>query len=113
MIKPPERFAPEWHGFLRSFAYDFDARAGKFILTDGCICDRVSAVELFRAIDPEVRRIEIYFSDGERCACYVRHERAGFKNGFWRRALANWHKGKEASACPEKTDASANGHAGL
>ena len=83
---------PTGTGSFEGIAYDFEARAGRIVLTPGHYCDRVSVVRLFRAIDPEARQIEIYFADGKQRVRYVRHDHSRAKNGTWR-GQAAWQEG--------------------
>jgi hypothetical protein len=46
-----------------SLAYDFSSHTGRlYLVAQGC-CDRDGCLELFQAIDPEVRAIQTYSGD--------------------------------------------------
>jgi len=57
---------------VRNLAYDFESRTGRLDMPPVCCCDMSGCINLFRAIDPDVRRIETY-SGGLRDTFYERN----------------------------------------
>ena len=44
----------------QAIAYDFDRKIGMLKMRDGNCCDMEGCIEFFKAIDPEIRRIETF-----------------------------------------------------
>jgi hypothetical protein len=62
-MKTKERFSSALCCSVRSVAYDFESRKGRLDMLPGCCCDMGGCILLFRAIDPEARRLETYAGD--------------------------------------------------
>lgn len=56
---------------VQRLSYDFDAKAGALHMEEGDCCDQNGCTALFKAIDPDVKRIEAW-SGRVRDIVYVR-----------------------------------------
>jgi hypothetical protein len=77
--KPATRhFLPAFGCSVSGLTYDFENRHGALIMPAHCCCDMMGCINVFRAIDPEVREIKTYSGD----ATDTRYERND--QGQWR-----------------------------
>jgi len=71
------------NGYFRSITYDVETRTGRLDFGPYVVAyDKATSVWMIRAIDPQVRRVEVTAGCGD--ACYVLGEK-----GHWR-TLKTW-----------------------
>jgi hypothetical protein len=68
-----ECWSPKLCCSVRSITYDFQTRTGRLDMPPITCCDMTGCINFFRAINPQVRRIETY-AGGRRDTFYQRNE---------------------------------------